>query len=843
LPWGSIGYGIDVRKRRQNRNGDSMTAIPREVAGRGGGVLYYYETKPVCRIGRWMEIELRMERLPPIDSICKLDNRIVAPVSAAENMYARPLYSCLLRNKLRPLKMGKTLYDKIYFDHLVNPEDTQYPLLYVDAHLVFEVTSPQAFESIKAAGRKVRRPDLSLATVDHNVPTDDRATFRNAKTFIKQSDSRNQVLTLEQNVKENGIVYFGMSDRRQGIVHVMAPEQGFTLPGTVLVCGDSHTSTHGAFGALAIGIGTSEVEHVLATQTLPQTKAKNMRVRVEGTLLPGVFSKDIILHLIGTIGTNGAKGHVIEYCGSTIDTLSMEARMVMCNMSCEAGARASLIAPDEKTFEYLKGKPMAPKGESWDQAMTFWKSLYSDQDAVFEVDIMIQAQEIAPTVTWGTSPDQISPITGFVPDPKDYRTQDHIKAANIEKALQYMDLQPGVPLTSIKIDRVFIGSCTNSRIEDLRAAAMVLKGRKVAPHVSAMIVPGSGLVRYQAEKEGIDIIFKDAGFDWREAGCSMCLGMNPDILLPGQRCASTSNRNYEGRQGPGGRTHLCSPAMAAAAAISGHLADVREFLPEQKALPIPIAYPVTNFSIVDNPDDQDYSHELEGQASNQKFSTTFTVLKGIAVPLAIENVNTGLLMMSKYLKIVKRTGLGEKLFYEIRYDPVTGDKVTTCPLNQEPWNNAKILVNKGPNFGVGSSREHAVWGLLDFGIKCIVAPSFGDLFASNCLRNGLLPITVSDPNNMARIYDEANGKRSIEIDLPNQVIRNHDSQVLASFDIDPFRKHCLLNGLDDIELTLKNESKITAFEQRQQNRCPWLFGRSINLLKNTSLQVAQDVSW
>ncbi|BCX17993.1 MAG: 3-isopropylmalate dehydratase large subunit [Geminicoccaceae bacterium] len=463
--------------------------------------------------------------------------------------------------------MGRTLFEKIWDSHVVDQQPDGTCLLYIDRHLVHEVTSPQAFEGLRVSGRKVRRPDLTLAVPDHNVPTTDR------RLGIADPVSRLQVETLERNCREFGIELFGMNDVRQGIVHVIGPEQGFTLPGTTIVCGDSHTSTHGAFGALAFGIGTSEVEHVLATQTLLQKKPKTMRIRVEGELHEGCTAKDVILAIIGTIGTAGGTGHVIEYAGSVVRSLSMEGRMTICNMSIEAGARAGLVAPDEKTFAYLKGRPKAPKGAAWEAAVAYWRTLPSDPDAVFDREIVLDAATIEPQVTWGTSPQDVVPIGGRVPDPKDAPTPE--RRAAMERALAYMGLEPGTPMESIKIDKVFIGSCTNARIEDLRLVAKLVKGKKVAPHVQAMIVPGSGLVKHQAEEEGLHEIFIEAGFEWREAGCSMCLGMNPDQLKPGERCASTSNRNFEGRQGKGGRTHLLSPAMAAAAAITGRLTDVR----------------------------------------------------------------------------------------------------------------------------------------------------------------------------------------------------------------------------------------------------------------------------
>ena len=462
----------------------------------------------------------------------------------------------------------RTLFDKIWESHLVHVQDDGTCLLYIDRHLVHEVTSPQAFEGLRMSGLKVRRPEATLAVADHNVPTTDRSAG------IDDAESRIQVETLEANCAEFGIACFSMTDVRQGIVHVIGPEQGMTLPGTTTVCGDSHTATHGAFGALAFGIGTSEVEHVLATQTLLQRPARNMRISVEGTLAPAVTAKDLILAIIGEIGAAGGTGHVIEYAGDAVRGLSMEGRMTICNMSIEAGARAGLIAADEVTFAYLKGRPMAPKGGAWEAAEVFWRTLVTDAGALYEREVTIDASEIAPQVTWGTSPQDVAPVTGAVPDPADVADEGRRRA--MERALAYMALDPGTPLAGIKLDKVFIGSCTNARIEDLRAAARIVEGRRVADGVQAMVVPGSGLVKLQAEEEGLDRVFRDAGFEWREPGCSMCLAMNADRLLPGERCASTSNRNFEGRQGRGGRSHLMSPAMAAAAAIEGRIADVRK---------------------------------------------------------------------------------------------------------------------------------------------------------------------------------------------------------------------------------------------------------------------------
>ena len=465
--------------------------------------------------------------------------------------------------------MGKTLYDKIWDDHLVETSEDGTSLLYIDRHLVHEVTSPQAFEGLRMSNRTVRAPEKTLAVPDHNVPTEGRAQG------ISDPESKLQVETLEKNANDFGIDFYDMADKRQGIVHIVGPEQGFTLPGMTIVCGDSHTSTHGAFGALAHGIGTSEVEHVLATQTLIQSKAKNMRITVNGQTPEHVTAKDIILAIIGEIGTAGGTGHVMEYAGEAIRNLSMEGRMTVCNMSIEGGARAGLIAPDETTYEYIQGRPRAPKGAAWDMALAYWKTLFTDEDAVFDKEITLDASNLPPIVTWGTSPDNVVSITGNVPNPDE--VEDPGQKDAMIRALDYMGLTAGTKITDIKLDRVFVGSCTNGRIEDLRAVAKLVEGKNVNENVNAMIVPGSGLVKEQAESEGLDQIFIKAGFDWREPGCSMCLAMNADKLEPGERCASTSNRNFEGRQGRQGRTHLVSPIMAAAAAIAGHFVDVRDF--------------------------------------------------------------------------------------------------------------------------------------------------------------------------------------------------------------------------------------------------------------------------
>jgi 3-isopropylmalate dehydratase len=671
-----------------------------------------------------------------------------------------------------------------------------------------------------------------------NIPTHSRATYKNAETFIEEADSRTQCLTLEENVRNFKLTYFGMADKRQGIVHVVGPEQGFTLPGTTVVCGDSHTSTHGAFGALAFGIGTSEVEHVLATQTLINEKSKNMKVHVDGPLLPGVTSKDIILHIIGKIGTAGGTGSVIEFCGSTIRGLSMEARMSMCNMAIEGGARAGLIAPDDITFEYLKDKPLAPIYDSpeWHKAVKYWKSLKSDEGAHWDSEVYIDSMDVAPTISWGTSPQDVVPITGKVPDPADYT--DPVRKAGVIRALEYMGLQPNTLMEDIVVDKIFIGSCTNSRIEDLRAAAKVVKGRKVASNIMrAMVVPGSGLVKKQAEREGLDAVFRDAGFEWREAGCSMCLGMNPDILSPQERCASTSNRNFEGRQGAGGRTHLMSPAMAASAAIVGKLVDVRKFTEAEKehSSPKVAIEPQHPDTLTDGDSEKINDIPIDEEATNALATTTasipvgvtalpkFTTLKGIAAPLPMANVDTDAIIPKQFLKTIKRTGLGTALFYAIRFNP-DGTEKPGFVLNKEPYRRSKILVVTGPNFGCGSSREHAPWALLDFGIKCIIAPSFADIFFNNTFKNGMLPVAIPDEQTLQKIAKEAEAGREIEVDLVNQVVNDQDGIELAKFDVDEFRKHCLVSGLDDIGLTMQMEDKIQAFEARRTREWPWLDG-------------------
>lgn len=739
-----------------------------------------------------------------------------------------------------------TLYDKVFKDHIVHEDESGSCLIYIDRHLVHEVTSPQAFEGLKNAGRDVRKPNCTLVTVDHNIPTISRRNFKNVTTFIDQEDSRLQVETLEQNVKDFNLAYFGMTDDRQGIVHVVGPEQGFTLPGTTVVCGDSHTATHGAFGALAFGIGTSEVEHVLATQTLIQAKSKNMLIRIDGDLREGITSKDLVLHVIGVIGTAGGTGAVMEFAGKAITDLSMEARMSICNMAIEGGARAGMIAPDQVTFDYVKDRPLAPKGEEWEKAIAYWKTLYSDDDAKFDKTVIIKAEDIVPTITWGTSPQDALPITGKVPDPK--TVEDPAVKTAIEAALTYMGLKPNTPFKEIPIDKVFIGSCTNSRIEDLREAAKVVVGHKKADNVKlALVVPGSGLVKKQAEEEGLDKIFVAAGFEWREAGCSMCLGMNPDILDPYERCASTSNRNFRGRQGALSRTHLMSPAMAAAAGIAGHFVDIREFEYKED-------HDAPKIKLGSEQEDKElqdavYNHQKQpvqdGETETQKLAdqiddvppptTTkkteststgdsgmekFTVLTSVAAPMEKANIDTDAIIPKQFLKTIKRTGLSKGLFYESRF--VKGkngeDVATDFVLNVAPFNKANIICCSGDNFGCGSSREHAPWALKDFGIKSIIAPSFGDIFYNNSFKNGLLPIRLPQEVILEKLYPIAKAEKELTVDLVEQQIRGPNGEVLIEhFDVEPFRKHCLINGLDDIGITLQKSEYIDEYEKKRKD--------------------------
>jgi 3-isopropylmalate dehydratase len=736
--------------------------------------------------------------------------------------------------------MGLTLYDKIYQQHLVDPENKIAPLQYIDAHLIFESPTPVAFDFLKKTSRPVRRPDLTLATVDHNVPTSDRSQYKNAATFVKDPLSRQQIGLLQKNTANHKIKYLSMSDRRQGIVHVVGPEQGLTLPGTVLFCGDSHTPTHGAVGALAISGSVSDITHVLATQTVLQKKYKNMRVCVEGELGVGVYSKDIILYLLGKIGSAGATGYIIEFCGSTIQNLSMEARMVLCNMSIESGARSGLVAPDDVTFDYLRGRPLVPSGDNWSKALAYWKTLYSDNDADWDMSINIKASDLVPFVTWGTSPDNVIPITGKTPDPADIENQ--LKANAVRLSLQYMGLKPNMPALDITIDRVFIGSCTNSRIEDLRAAARVARHRQVAKSVSAMVVPGSGLVRQQAIAEGLDIIFKDAGFEWREAGCSMCLAMNGDMLAAGERCASTTNRNFENRQGHGGRTFLVSPVMAVAAAIKGHLADVREFLNSENGSISqtcftldgekvrsygPVKEEGTSPRSPDGPIKTTVNRPLGDVKKGCAGIPKFDAVTSIAAPFDLQNVNTDLIIQVSDMKVTSALGLGPALFRPLRYDGKTGKENPDFVLNQEPYRRSQILVCTGENFGCGSSREKAVWALSGFGFRCIIAPSFASIFFNNCGKCGILAIPLTSMEALEKIHASAVAKVGITVDLPAQEIRYADGgDLITKFGVDSYTKHCLLNGLDDVTNTLANEEeKIFSFEKKQAAAFPWLFNR------------------
>jgi 3-isopropylmalate dehydratase len=746
------------------------------------------------------------------------------------------------------LSAARTLYDKIWDDHVVD-DDGLSSLLYIDRHLVHEVTSPQAFEGLRLANRAVRRPDCTLTTVDHNVPTTDRSALLDVAAFIEETASRTQVLQMQTNVADFGLKYFGMEDERQGIVHIIGPEQGFTLPGCTTVCGDSHTATHGAFGALAFGIGTSEVEHVLATQTLPQTKAKNMLIRIDGELGPGVTSKDIILHVCGVIGTAGGTGATIEFAGEAIEKLSMEARMSISNMAIEAGARAGIIAPDEITFEYLKGRPMCPTGEEWDKAVAYWKSLATDEGAVFDKTVIIEAKDIAPTVTWGTSPQDAMPVDGIIPK-IDAEGHDEARQAAVKRSLEYIGLEGGTPIEGEKIEKVFIGSCTNGRIEDIREVAAIAMGRKVADGVHAMVVPGSGLVKHQAEQEGLDKILIEAGFDWREPGCSMCLAMNPDKLKPQERCASTSNRNFEGRQGNGGRTHLMSPAMAAAAAVSGAIADVRKFpyLGSESEDPRTVNADVksnvfTTESYVSpgaviSPPAPYQENKAEG-ASDEGAPTglpKFTVLTGVAAPLDIQNIDTDMIIPKEFLKTIKRSGLGFAAFAELRYE--NPEEVATIGadvaknradfvLNKEGYENTSILI-AGDNFGCGSSREHAPWSINDMGIRCIISTSFADIFYNNCINNGMLPVTLPRDQVEKLLADASVPGTEITVDLENSKVISSSGEEF-SFELDAFKKHCLLNGLDKIGLTLDKEDKISAFESERSKNFPWLDGASMKV--------------
>ena len=729
----------------------------------------------------------------------------------------------------------RTLAEKVWDDHLVvKGEGGQPDLIYIDLHLVHEVTSPQAFDGLRAENRPVRRLEHTIATEDHNTPT------LEIHKPIADVTSRTQIETLRRNAEEFGVRLHSLGDKEQGIVHVVGPQLGLTMPGITVVCGDSHTSTHGAFGAMAFGIGTSEVEHVLATQTLPQKKAKNMLVRVDGALRPGVTSKDVVLHVCGRIGTAGGTGCAIEFAGEAIRGLSMEGRMSISNMAIEAGARAGLIAPDATTYAYLEGRPMCPTGAEWARAVAYWETLASDAGAAYDETVIIDAADIAPTVTWGTSPQDTAPIDGVVPDPADAPSEQ--RAAAMRRSLAYMGLEPGTRLADVPVDRVFIGSCTNGRIEDMRAVAAVAAGRTVAPNViDAMVVPGSGLVKEQAEAEGLDAVLVAAGFQWREPGCSMCLAMNPDKLRPEERCASTSNRNFEGRQGPGGRTHLMSPAMAAAAAVTGRLADVRALVADARALDAAIAEPPATPTLDAFREQTVPSAGAVVNAGGAGGSggaagiPPFTTLTGLAAPLDIENIDTDMIIPKEFLKTIKRSGLGFAAFAELRYvnavdvattgDPSIAEFREDFVLNRAPWKDgaAKIII-AGDNFGCGSSREHAPWSINDLGVRCIVSTSFADIFFNNCFKNGMLPITLArDEVEALLAHAEAGGE--VTVDLEAQTVRRADGEGPAyAFDVDPFRKNNLLNGLDDIGLTLLKTDAIADFEARRSDEWPWLDG-------------------
>ena len=608
------------------------------------------------------------------------------------------------------IQRPRTLYEKLFDEHVIAERGDGTVLLYVDRHLIHECTSPQAFDGLRRRSCGVRKAKLTLATSDRNVPTTSRKHYKSIGSFIKNEESRRQCLTLERNSSDYGIKYLGLDSDRQGIVHVIGPEQGFTLPGLTVVCGDSHTATNGAFGALAFGIGTTEVEHVLATQALVASRSKNMKIQIDGKLGACVTSKDVILHVINLIGTAGGTGMVIEYAGSAIEDFSMESRMSLCNMSIEAGARAGLVSPDEKTYEYVKGRPLAPESGRWQEALAYWSTLRSDPGAIFNRVVPIDANEISPTVSWGTSPEQVVPISGFVPNPDDF-DEPHKQEA-CRNALQYMALRPGTRMQDIHVDKIFIGSCTNGRIEDLRSAARILKGQKIAPNLKvALAVPGSGMVKRMAESEGLDLVFKRAGFEWREAGCSMCVGLNDDSLLPFERCASTSNRNFEGRQGFGSRTHLMSPQMAAATAIKGRLADVR--MQDLSAAPEPghlaIGLDIDDTKETDEAADQ-FSEEQD-QAIDQSIqadhvpSKMFQTFKGLVATLDRSNVDTDCIMPKQFCKTTRRSGLGRGLFYNLRYNQHDVEEPEFV-LNKDQYRKAGILLVTGPNFGCGSSREH-----------------------------------------------------------------------------------------------------------------------------------------
>ncbi|KAL8980477.1 MAG: hypothetical protein Q9205_004446 [Flavoplaca limonia] len=719
----------------------------------------------------------------------------------------------------------RTLYEKILDDHIIAEREDGTVLLYIDRHLIHEVTSPQAFAGLESRGLSVRRPDLTLATSDHNVPTTPRPPGVKSSTYLKSTASRIQVQKLEKNVKAHQIPYLGLNSKRQGIVHVIGPELGFTLPGTTIVCGDSHTSTHGAFGALAFGVGTSEVEHVLASQTIVAARSRNMKIVVEGELALGVGSKDLMLFIIRTIGTAGGTGMVIEFAGPVIRNMSMESRMALCNMSIEAGARAGLIAPDAVTLNYVRGKSLAPKSNHWPEAKRYWMSLYSDADACFDKIVAIDGSQVVPSVTWGTSPEQVVPITGVVPSPDDF--QDSGKRESCIQALKYMDLQPGTPIAAIHVDKVFIGSCTNARLEDFRAAAHVLKGNKISSSVKvALAVPGSGAVKRAAEKEGLNAIFEQAGFQWREAGCSLCVGLNEDALLPFERCASTSNRNFESRQGTSGRTHLVSPVVAAGTAIKGTLSEP----PLDKIPSLADTYGVEYSSGSDESDSESEAEDSENEivdsmkppkpASLAAKVRYTSVVQGTVAVIERSNIDTDCIFPKQFCTTTERTGLGHALFHNLRYNPA-GEPNTEFILNRAEGTAAAILLATGPNFGCGSSREHAVWALQDFGFQCIMAPSFADIFYNNAFKNGLL-LVKADAELMAKVLAASRNQTRVQIDLTEQKMSDQNNVGLGRFDIEKSRKTELLNDMDEIDTTLDSLAEIKAFEGSRRAALPWI---------------------
>ncbi|TVY84979.1 3-isopropylmalate dehydratase [Lachnellula suecica] len=729
----------------------------------------------------------------------------------------------------------RTLYEKIFDDHVVAERDDGTILLYIGnasfrvSDMVvdnFRQTShPRShFTRLESRGLQARRPDLTLATSDHNVPTTTRRRPVKTASFLKNTAARLQVQTLEHNVQQHGIPYLGLNSSKQGIVHIIGPELGFTLPGTTVVCGDSHTSTHGAFGALAFGIGTSEVEHVLATQTIVATRWRNMQIIVEGALRAGVGSKDLILFIIGKIGTSGATGMVIEFSGPVIGDLSMESRMALCNMSIEAGARAGLIAPDSTTLQYIKGRPMAPDPSSnmWEQAQNYWQSLSTDSGAHFDKIVLIDATQVSPTVTWGTSPEQVVPIDGSVPFPADF--EDPVKQESCKQALAYMALRPGTRMRDIAVDKVFIGSCTNARVEDFRVAAAVLAGKKISSTIKlALAVPGSGTVKLAAEAEGLDVIFKKAGFEWREAGCSLCVGLNEDALLPYERCASTSNRNFESRQGTAGRTHLVSPGVAAATSLTGRFASFRQ----EDCAQLSRAAETTPPHYTDGTIDWSGSNTIDCTFKTSNFPHNpalklFSSVRGKVAVLDRANIDTDAIFPKQFCTTIERGGLGNALFHNLRYDPA-GNLNTSFILNHGEYQDCPILLVTGPNFGCGSSREHAVWALQDFGFRTVLAPSFADIFYNNCFKNGLLPGILSS-SSVERIMEEVNASGNIEVDLASQAVLDMGGRRIGNFEIDNSRKTELLNGLDEISTTLKFEGQIVSFETNRNLVRSWVEG-------------------